>query len=123
MTGKEKKKLGGAYPGNRRPQQAPYAPPQSQFQKVDGNTSQATAHFVAYGGGNALVLVDDANSPPQVASGSPAKEYISGKSRFLSVVILRQVRCTDNNTRFWSGTDSHIARGSESWRHNSCTVT
>jgi len=76
-TGKEKKKLGGAYPGNRRPQQAPYAPPQSDFQKVDGNTSEATAHFVSYGGGNALVLVDDANSPPQMASGGPAKEYIS----------------------------------------------
>jgi hypothetical protein len=76
-TGKPKKKLGGDYPGNRRPQQAPYAPPQSDFQKVDGNTSQATAHFVAYGGGNALVLVDDANSPPQAASGGPAKEYIS----------------------------------------------
>ena len=76
-TGKEKKKLGGAYPGNRRPEKTPYVPPQSDFQKTGGNTSQATAHFISYGGGNALVLVSDANSPPQAASGGPPKEYIS----------------------------------------------
>ncbi|KAL7574046.1 hypothetical protein ACA910_015624 [Epithemia clementina (nom. ined.)] len=54
-TGKEvqKRKLGGNYPGNRRPQHAPYQPPASAF---DG-TGTAKAHFVAYGGGNALTLV------------------------------------------------------------------
>jgi hypothetical protein len=78
VTGEKKKKLGGAYPGNRRPQQAPYAPPQSDFQKVDGNTAQATAHFVSYGKGNALVLVDHANAPPQLATGVPQKEFIQG---------------------------------------------
>jgi hypothetical protein len=79
VTGETKKKLGGNYPGNRRPQQAPYVPPQTEFHKVDGDTAQATAHFVAYGGGNALVLVDQANAPPQLATGAPQKEYIQGK--------------------------------------------
>jgi hypothetical protein len=88
VTGEKKKKLGGAYPGNRRPQQAPYAPPQSDFQKVDGNTAQATAHFVSYGKGNALVLVDHANAPPQLATGVPQKEYIQGMSSNLGAEYL-----------------------------------
>mmetsp|Transcript_13927 Transcript_13927/g.19574 ORF Transcript_13927/g.19574 Transcript_13927/m.19574 type:complete len:205 (+) Transcript_13927:198-812(+) len=71
---KEKKKLGGSYPGNRRPQNAPYMPPQSDFQKVDGQM-QATAHFVAYGGGNALTLMDKPNQGPQ-ASGAGSPEYV-----------------------------------------------
>ena len=54
---------------------------------MDGNTSHATAHFIAYGGGNALVLVDNANSPPQAASGGPPKQYISGKLSDLSLRI------------------------------------
>mmetsp|Transcript_15400 Transcript_15400/g.22684 ORF Transcript_15400/g.22684 Transcript_15400/m.22684 type:complete len:166 (-) Transcript_15400:27-524(-) len=61
---KKKKQFGGAYPGQRRPVQAPYIPDESQFTKVDSNTRVATQHFVSYGGGNALVL---ANNPPPVA--------------------------------------------------------
>mmetsp|Transcript_6300 Transcript_6300/g.7729 ORF Transcript_6300/g.7729 Transcript_6300/m.7729 type:complete len:222 (-) Transcript_6300:198-863(-) len=73
---KEKKKLGGSYPGNRRPQNAPYMPPQSDYQKVDGQM-QATAHFVAYGGGNALTLMDKPNQGPQLGGGSGnAPEYV-----------------------------------------------
>jgi hypothetical protein len=55
MTGQEKtrKKLGGAYPGQRRPPNQPYLPPASEF----GKDGQAVAHFVAFGGGNALTLV------------------------------------------------------------------
>lgn len=96
MTGKEKKKLGGAYPGNRRPQQAPYQPPQSEFQN-----GQATAHFVAYGGGNALVKVDQANSPPQLASGDPAKEYISGKfwCLFQNIIVYISMCVISPNSR------------------------
>jgi hypothetical protein len=75
-TGKEKKKkkLGGASPGQRRPEHAPYVPPQSQFQ--DG---KATVHFVATGGGNALTLVQqDGSHQPQI--GKPQTEFIQGKS-------------------------------------------
>eukprot|EP00542_Grammatophora_oceanica_P010776 CAMPEP_0194044312 /NCGR_PEP_ID=MMETSP0009_2-20130614/15808_1 /TAXON_ID=210454 /ORGANISM="Grammatophora oceanica, Strain CCMP 410" /LENGTH=178 /DNA_ID=CAMNT_0038688809 /DNA_START=105 /DNA_END=641 /DNA_ORIENTATION=+ len=75
---KEKKKLGGAYPGRRRKPQAPYQPPPSAFQN-----GQATAHFVQYGGGNALVLADGPNpSNPQPqqggggAYGKPQKEFV-----------------------------------------------
>lgn len=54
-TGQEKKKksLGGAYPGQRRPQHQPHVPAATEF---DANGT-ATAHFRAYGGGNALTLV------------------------------------------------------------------
>eukprot|EP00567_Pseudictyota_dubia_P007115 CAMPEP_0197461650 /NCGR_PEP_ID=MMETSP1175-20131217/57096_1 /TAXON_ID=1003142 /ORGANISM="Triceratium dubium, Strain CCMP147" /LENGTH=72 /DNA_ID=CAMNT_0042996981 /DNA_START=83 /DNA_END=298 /DNA_ORIENTATION=+ len=54
----KKKKLGGQYPGNRRAQQQPYVPDANEFQKVNGNTEVATAHFVATGGGNALTLMN-----------------------------------------------------------------
>ena len=67
FTGKTKtnKKMGGAYPGQRRPMGAAYTPPASAF-----SNGQATVHFKAYGGGNALTLVqqDGSNSP---ASGVP----------------------------------------------------
>lgn len=65
-TKKPKKKPGGQYPGNRRAKQQPYIPDANEFQKVDGNEEVATAHFVAYGGGNALVLMDKPNraQPP-----------------------------------------------------------
>eukprot|EP00522_Entomoneis_paludosa_P016643 CAMPEP_0172454852 /NCGR_PEP_ID=MMETSP1065-20121228/11725_1 /TAXON_ID=265537 /ORGANISM="Amphiprora paludosa, Strain CCMP125" /LENGTH=190 /DNA_ID=CAMNT_0013207257 /DNA_START=17 /DNA_END=589 /DNA_ORIENTATION=- len=72
-TGKEvkKTKFGGAHPANRRPQQAPYTPPATDF----GKDGQATAHFVAYGGGNALTLVQkDGTSTPQTGPKPP--EYI-----------------------------------------------
>lgn len=64
-TGQKKtqNKLGGAYPGNRRQPNSPYAPPASQFQN-----GQATAHFVNYGGGNALVLQQGGVAQPQVGA-------------------------------------------------------
>jgi hypothetical protein len=73
-TGQQKtqNRLGGAYPGNRRQGNQPYAPPASQFQN-----GQATAHFVNYGGGNALVLQQGGIAQPQVGA-TPVKqpEYI-----------------------------------------------
>jgi len=70
---KQKKRLGGAYPGQRRPQHAPYAPPASDF----GKDGTATAHFIAYGGGNALTLVKpDGSHQPQTGQARP--EYIQG---------------------------------------------
>jgi hypothetical protein len=74
-TGKEKKKhkMGGAYPGNRRKPQAPYTPGASQF----NSQGQATAHFVSYGGGNALVL-QQGGKPPQPQVGEQA-QFIQGK--------------------------------------------
>ena len=76
MTGKEtkKKRLGGAYPGQRRPQHQPYTPPEGAF--AGGNA--ATAHFVAYGGGNALTLARPDGSAIPPASGGAQKEYIQG---------------------------------------------
>jgi hypothetical protein len=75
-TGQEtkRKRLGGAYPGQRRPQHAPYQPPGAAF----GNGDQATAHFVSYGGGNALVL-QNSNGPSRPEQGIPGKDYIQGK--------------------------------------------
>lgn len=67
-----KKKLGGAYPGQRRPQHATYTPDASQF---DGN-GQAVVHFKAYGGGNALTLVQqDGTNQPSIGIAQP--EYVS----------------------------------------------
>eukprot|EP00977_Amphora_coffeiformis_P002750 scaffold521_cov167-Amphora_coffeaeformis.AAC.41 len=47
-TGQEskKKRLGGAYPGQRRPQHQPYTPPEEAFA---GGNNTATQHFVAHG--------------------------------------------------------------------------
>eukprot|EP00540_Astrosyne_radiata_P015392 CAMPEP_0116844264 /NCGR_PEP_ID=MMETSP0418-20121206/12567_1 /TAXON_ID=1158023 /ORGANISM="Astrosyne radiata, Strain 13vi08-1A" /LENGTH=180 /DNA_ID=CAMNT_0004475149 /DNA_START=43 /DNA_END=585 /DNA_ORIENTATION=+ len=61
---KTKKTLGGAYPGNRPATHAPYTPPTNQFQPTAGGTSQATAHFISTGGGNALKLVQQ--GPPNI---------------------------------------------------------
>ncbi|KAL3916270.1 MAG: hypothetical protein SGILL_005250, partial [Bacillariaceae sp.] len=66
VTGKTKtkNKLGGAYPGNRRQGNKPYQPPASAF-----SNGQATAHFVNYGGGNALVLKQDSGvAQPQMGA-------------------------------------------------------
>jgi hypothetical protein len=73
-TGQEKKKhkLGGAYPGNRKKPQAPYTPGASQF----NSQGQATAHFVSYGGGNALVLQQGGMAQPQVGE---KPQFIQGK--------------------------------------------
>jgi len=67
---KKKKKMGGAYPGQMGQQHAAYQPPASAFQN-----GQATAHFVSYGGGNALTLVQpDGSSKPQ--HGGPGGKFI-----------------------------------------------
>jgi hypothetical protein len=70
---KKKKKLGGAYPGQRPPQHDQYTP--SNFEG-----GKATAHFVQYGGGNALVLVDGPTpSAVQPQQGHAQPVFISGK--------------------------------------------
>jgi hypothetical protein len=70
---KIKKKLGGAYPGQRRPNHGQFTPDATQF---DSN-GQAVVHFKAYGGGNALTLVqqDGSNRP---VTGAVTPEYIEG---------------------------------------------
>lgn len=73
ITGQEKikKKLGGAYPGQRPPQHSQYAP-------SDFNNGQATAHFIQYGGGNALVLGDGPNpTSVQPQHGQAEVQYVS----------------------------------------------
>ena len=78
---KVKKRLGGAYPGQKIPQHSPYVPPASAF----GKDGQATAHFVAYGGGNALTLVQsDGSTAPQVGKYQP--EYIQGMSGGIQIL-------------------------------------
>jgi hypothetical protein len=68
---KAKKKLGGAYPGQRRPNHQPFIPPESAC----GKDGQAVVHFKAYGGGNALTLVkQDGSAQPAVGVKPP--EYI-----------------------------------------------
>ena len=72
---KHKHKMGGSYPGNRRPQEQQYTPTASQFQN-----GQAVAHFVNYGGGNALVLQQNGIAQPQ--AGQPLATqptYIQGR--------------------------------------------
>jgi hypothetical protein len=73
-TGKQKTKhkLGGAHPGNRRKPQQAYAPNASEF----NSQGQATAHFVNYGGGNALVLQQQGPGQPVVGQKQP--QYIQG---------------------------------------------
>jgi hypothetical protein len=73
-TGQKKvtKRLGGAYPG-RTSHSSPYIPPASAF----GKDGQATAHFIAHGGGNALTLVQsDGSTAPEVGGTQP--EFIQG---------------------------------------------
>lgn len=66
-------KMGGAFPGNRRPVNAPYRPPASEF---SGNN--VTSHFVSYGGGNALVLKQGSGpAVPQTGASAKQPEYIS----------------------------------------------
>ena len=68
--------MGGAYPGNRRTPQQAYTPGASEF----NSQGQATAHFVSYGGGNALVLQQNRIAQPQ--AGQPVGKqptYIQGE--------------------------------------------
>ena len=71
--------LGGAYPGNRVKPSQPYAP-HGQF--VGG---EATAHFVSYGGGNALVLQE----------GGIAQSVHGKDAQFVSVTLPDGVRSGD----------------------------
>ena len=73
VTGQPKKKktLGGAYPGQRTPTHAPYTPPTSDFQPNGAGMSTATAHFIQYGGGNALVLGTNPTATPQSGKAQP----------------------------------------------------
>lgn len=67
---KKKKKNGGAYPGQRGQQHAAYQPPASAFQN-----GKATVHFVSYGGGNALTLMQpDGSTKPQ--RGGPEFQFV-----------------------------------------------
>ena len=68
---KTKHKMGGAYPGNRRQANKPYAPPASQF-----SNGQATSHFVSYGGGNALVLKQGGIAQPQIGATAAKPQFI-----------------------------------------------
>lgn len=61
---KTKKRLGGAYPGQRPPQHAPYTP------------SNGIARFVSYGGGNALTLIQENVSTAPEIGGKAREEYI-----------------------------------------------
>jgi hypothetical protein len=72
-TGKQttKTSLGGAYPGQRQQNATPYTPDASQF----GANGQATAHFKAVGGGNALTLVQHDGTPVAM---QVAPQYIQG---------------------------------------------
>lgn len=80
---KTKTKLGGAYPGNRRTPNAPYQPPPSAFQ----NNGQATAHFVRYGGGNALVLQQGGIAQPQTGAGYGAGSGGSKQPQYIQVTL------------------------------------
>jgi hypothetical protein len=84
-TSKKKKTNFTQYPGQKRPINDPYVPPESDFTKVDGTTMVATKRFINYRGGNALVLVDDDKSPSRLPK-KDSKEYVSGRS--LTVLLL-----------------------------------
>lgn len=111
-TGMEtkKKRLGGAYPGQRRPEHAPYTPPADAF--GEGNTT-TTAHFVAYGGGNALTLARPDGTSLGPASGGPAKEYIQGEPPLFGplVIIIGEFFLLDSHAPLQSL--SHAARWSQ----------
>jgi len=86
VTGQEKKKkkLGGAYPGQRRPTHQPHVP--TEFD----NNGQGQANFVTYGGGNALTLAqNDGSTAPEV--GKPQAQFIEGKR--MPVIIESPCSC------------------------------
>eukprot|EP00934_Nitzschia_sp_Nitz4_P004450 Nitzschia sp. Nitz4//scaffold20_size174350//172047//172957//NITZ4_002135-RA/size174350-snap-gene-0.254-mRNA-1//-1//CDS//3329541908//4440//frame0 len=74
-----KHNMGGSYPGNRRTPHQPYSPEASEFNKQ----GQATAHFVSYGGGNALVLQQNGMVQPQVG----AQLASSNKPQYIQVTL------------------------------------
>jgi hypothetical protein len=75
--------MGGSYPGNRRVPQEQYKPNGAAFN--NNKQEQATAHFVSYGGGNALVLQQPGGGGAGPAVGAMAiplakqPQYVQGK--------------------------------------------
>jgi len=84
VTGETKTthKMGGSYPGNRRPASTPYSPPASQC-----SNGQATSHFVSYGGGNALVLKENGISQPQIGASSYANGKQDTQPQYVQVTL------------------------------------
>lgn len=80
-----KHRLGGAHPGNRRMAKPAYTPNPADFNKE----GQATAHFVTYGGGNALVLQQGGIAQPQ--SGVP----VGKKPEYIQVTLPENVNAGD----------------------------
>eukprot|EP00541_Cyclophora_tenuis_P012936 CAMPEP_0116555460 /NCGR_PEP_ID=MMETSP0397-20121206/8161_1 /TAXON_ID=216820 /ORGANISM="Cyclophora tenuis, Strain ECT3854" /LENGTH=198 /DNA_ID=CAMNT_0004080737 /DNA_START=114 /DNA_END=710 /DNA_ORIENTATION=+ len=83
---REKKKLGGSYPGNRPPQHAPYTPPAGDF-----HNGQATAHFISYGGGNALTLSTNNNH----THNNTYNDNTTNKPQFIQVTLPSGVHAGD----------------------------
>ena len=98
----KKHKMGGAYPGNCSKPMQQYTPAASDFNAQ----GQATAHFVSYGGGNALVLQQNGVAQPQVGQKQP--QYIQGKIKLssrdhivtLNVVFNQQLQLTIYSWKF-----------------------
>lgn len=112
----KKKRLGGAYPGQRPPQHQPYTPTEGAF--AGGNT--ATAHFVSYGGGNALVLARPDGSAIPPAQGEKQKEYIQGEC--LKLISFFRCSCDTNGAQtfiFSHNKNSHAAGRRQGRRYDS----
>jgi hypothetical protein len=67
----------GSYPGQLRPQH-------NQYQPNAFDNGQATAHFVQYGGGNALVLADGPN-PTEIKPQQGQEQPLLISGAFLGV--------------------------------------
>jgi hypothetical protein len=74
---KTKKAKASQYPGNKRPVNNPHVPNESEFN--GNNTGGVTKHFVNYGGGNALTLVD--GPLPNSQNNAAGKQYVQGTCR------------------------------------------
>mmetsp|Transcript_25891 Transcript_25891/g.39181 ORF Transcript_25891/g.39181 Transcript_25891/m.39181 type:complete len:178 (+) Transcript_25891:68-601(+) len=72
------KAFGGNYPGQRPPAHKPYTPNGAAYEG-----GEAKAHFIQYGGGNALVLADG----PNPTSIQPQQAVSNGKPEFIAVTL------------------------------------
>ena len=70
-----------AYPGDKRPQKAPYQPAANEYQQVSPTTAVCTTHFVTCAGGNALKLVGKPNRAEDQSGGGAdgLAKYIQGE--------------------------------------------
>lgn len=78
------KAFGGNYPGQRPPAHKPYTPNGAAFEG-----GEAKAHFIQYGGGNALVLANGPNPTsiqPQQAVSNGKPEFIAG-TLFIALIM------------------------------------